>query len=172
MSASGVGPQDDGHRVTNIGAMGATPPLPNLDVSSRDLGNLIELDVTKLDPAFKYRLVLKNRVKVGRRRSAGYVVVDPTQEKIYHVNGDEIQPDADGTYSIADLVLMKIARKDYKLRRLAQRRRTEERMEGPKRSFKRKARRTRDRAGNYVEVITDKEPGGRRDRERSRRKSR
>lgn len=170
MSASGVGPQDDGHRVTNLGALGAAAPLPNLDVSSRDLGNLIELDVTRLDPAFKYRLVLKTRVKVGRRRSAGYVVVNPVEEKIYHVNGDEIEPDADGTYSIADLVLMKIARKEHKLRRLAQRRRTQERLDGPKRSFARKARRTRDRSGNYVEVITDKEPGGRRDRERSRRR--
>lgn len=155
-----------GPRVTNRESMGAVPPLPDLQVTARDLATLIDLDVSRLDPKFHYRLVHKSRQKVARRRAMGYKVVDPAEEEVYHNSGERLEPAEDGTYSVADLVLMKIPRREHKQRRLAQKRRTEQRLKGPKRAFKNKARRTKDRGGNTVEVITDKEPGrsGRRGR--------
>lgn len=155
------GPDEPGGpRVTNIGSLGSPPPLNNLEITSRDLANLIEIDVERLDQAFKYRLVHKSRMKVGRRRAMGYITVDPDEEEIFHVSGERVEPAADNTYTFHDLVLMKIARPEYRRRRKAQQRRTEERLGGPKKAFKRKAQSMRDRAGNTVEVITTKEPGG------------
>jgi hypothetical protein len=168
-----MGPDEPGGpRVTNLGSLGSPAPLNNLEITARDLANLIEIDVQRLDPAFKYRLVHKSRMKVGRRRAMGYITVDPDMEEIFHVSGERVEPAADNTYTFHDLVLMKVPRPEYRQRRKALQRRTEERLGGPKKAFKRKARSMRDRAGNEVEVITTKEPGGDPGSNKSRRRGR
>lgn len=136
--------------------------LGEIEVYSRELATLTDLDVDKLDPNYSYRWVHKSGLKIGRQRARGYVVVDPAKEEILNAAGESPES-ADGTYTIGDVILMKIKKIDHRARRHAQKRKTDKRLKGPVRSFKRKAREKVDRAGQRVEVITTKDPHGKED---------
>jgi hypothetical protein len=144
--------------VTNREALGGFS-ASDIEVNSRDLAALIEIDVSRTDPRFRYRLVHNSRLKAARARAKGYVIVDPDQEEIYTISGDKLEVSADNIYRVGDTFLMKIALREYKARRVAKRKKTEERLSGPKKKFKSLARSKRDRAGQTVEVITSREPG-------------
>jgi hypothetical protein len=149
----------DVSHVTNREAAGFDAE-PEFGVTPRDLAELVEIDTEKLDARYKYRFSHKSPLKVARNRARGYRIVDPGVETIYTRLGEEVIPAADGTYTFGDTVLMRIPRKEHQARRIAQRKKTNQRLSGPKKKFKSKARGLRDRAGNRIEVITDKEPGG------------
>jgi hypothetical protein len=131
--------------------------VPQVEVTSRELGTLTELDPQFLDKAFEYRWVHKSQLKVARARARGYVIVDPNTEEIKNAVGDS--PDAvDGTYTLGDVVLMKIKRLDFRARKINQKRRTDKRLKGPVRKFKRDTSAKRTRSGEAIEVITNKDP--------------
>lgn len=137
-----------------------TQEVPQVEVQSRELGALTELDPESLDKNYSYRWVHKSGLKIARMRARGYRIVDPSvEENIKNAIGES--PEAgDGTYTIGDVVLMRIQKKDYQARRHAQKRKTDKRLKGPVRKFKRDASSKSDRSGARVEVITTKEPQG------------
>lgn len=143
--------------------MAAIRPQPkedfNIEVQSRELGTLLEIDPKYLDPKYTYRWVHKSNLKIARQRARGYVMVIPAEEKILDANGESPEAE-DGTYTLGDVVLMKILKDEYRARRHAQKRKTDTRLKGPARKFKRTAQSKTDRSGQPVEVITNKEPKG------------
>jgi len=156
--------------VTNREAAGFQP-VPELQVRDRDLSVIVEIDTERLMKRYKYRLVHKSRLKFSRAKSNGYVIVNPEEEVIYSaVTGEPIEPAEDGTYTLGDTVLMKILLDRYRQRRKAKKVKTDERLRGPKRRFKAKARGLRDRAGNEIEVITNLDPQEPSTNQRRRRK--
>lgn len=131
----------------------------DIEVQNRELSTLLELDLKSLDPKYIYRWAYKSPLKVARQRARGYVIVNPAEEKILDAVGESPEA-ADGTYTLGDVVLMKILKEEYRARRHAQKRRTDKRLKGPTRKFKRTAQGKTDRSGQPVEVITNKEPKG------------
>lgn len=140
----------------------APKEVPEVEVYNRELATLTDLDQSLLDPNFTYRWVHKSGLKIGRQRARGYVIVKPSEEEILNAAGEAPEA-ADGTYTIGDVVLMKIKKIDHRARRHAQKRKTDKRLKGPVRKFKREARSKTDRAGQRVEVITTKDPHGKED---------
>lgn len=131
---------------------------PQIEVTDRELGTLVELDPATLDPKFQYRWVHKTPLKVSRHKAKGYVLVDPAEEEdIKNVVGDSPEAE-DGTYTIGDVVLMKIDKTHYKARRHAVKRKADQRLKGPSKKFKRDTKAAAARRGVDIEVITDKEP--------------
>lgn len=131
----------------------------DIEVKDRELGTLLEIDPKLLDPKFTYRWVHKSSLKIARQKARGYVIVNPAEEKILDANGESPEAE-DGTYTLGDVVLMKILKDEYRARRHAQKRKTDVRLKGPTRKFKRTAASKTDRSGQPVEVITNKEPKG------------
>lgn len=131
--------------------------FPEVEVQSRELGTLIELDPKTLDPKFEYRWVHKSGLKIARQRARGYVIVDPVEEKITNLVGESPEA-ADNTYTIGDVVLMKIKKLEHRARRHGQKKRTDKRLKGPVRKFRKDAAGKRTRSGERVEVITNKDP--------------
>jgi hypothetical protein len=136
--------------------------VPEIEVYNRELATLTDLDESTLDPNYTYRWVHKSGLKIGRQKARGYVIVKPEDEEIKNAAGEAPEA-ADGTYTIGDVVLMKIKKLDYRQRKHAQKRKTDKRLKGPVRKFKREARTKTDRAGQRVEVITTKDPHGKED---------
>jgi hypothetical protein len=133
--------------------------VPQVEVHSREISTLLDLDLETLDRAFKYRWVHKSPLKTSRARARGYVTVDPNEEpEIKTVGGESPEIAADGTYTLADVVLMKIDIAEHRARRVVQKRKTDKRLKGPVRKFKREAASKRDRSGDAIEVITTKDP--------------
>src|SRR5690348_16466104 len=97
---------EGGPRLTNRNAL----EVPGLSVKNRELGSLTELDPESLDKAFEYRWVLRAPLKVARMKARGYVIVDPAVEPDIKNAVGESPTVADGTYSIADVILMKLPR--------------------------------------------------------------
>lgn len=143
--------------------MAATRPQTtealDIEVKSRELGTLLEIDPSLLDPKYTYRWVHKSNLKIARQKARGYIIVNPAEEKILDAAGESPEAE-DGTYTLGDVVLMKILKDEYRARRHAQKRKTDTRLKGPVRKFKRSAASKTDRSGQRVEVITNKEPKG------------
>lgn len=131
----------------------------DIEVKDRELGTMLEINPKYLDPKFTYRWVHKSNLKIARQKARGYVIVSPAEEKILDANGESPEAE-DGTYTLGDVVLMKILRDEYRARRHAQKRKTDTRLKGPTRKFKRTAQGKTDRSGQPIEVITNKEPKG------------
>lgn len=131
--------------------------VPEVEVKSREYSTLTDLDKSQLDPSFEYRWVNKSPLKVARKKAMGYSIVDPSTEEI--LNGIGEAPDtADGTYTIGDVVLMKIPKVEHRARRVASKRKTDKRLKGPVRKFKRAAVEKGSQRGEEIEVITRKDP--------------
>lgn len=148
---------EDSPRVTNHSH---SEEVPTVSVESREhMGSMLELDVSCLDPNFKYRWVNVAPVKVSRAKAKGYVPVDP-DEDIQNLVGDS--PDTeDGRVRVGDLILMKAPKALYKARRKKLAETTKSRLRGQKRKFKAEAQvKGQERYRIPVEVITDKEPKG------------
>lgn len=133
--------------------------LDGLSVQSRELATLADLDVSTLDRRFQYRFVYKSPLKLARAKARGYVVVDPAEEDgIRNIAGEVMETAADGTYSVGDTVLMKIPKVAYRAREKKKKRRTDARLKGPSKGFKKKAREQASIRGQEIEVITKKDP--------------
>lgn len=136
--------------------MAANKEVPQVEVQQRDLGTLTELDPESLEAGYVYRWVHKIPLKVARAKYKGYVIVDPAEEKILNVTGDSPETE-DGTYTIGDVVLMRIKKLDYKARRHALKRKADKRLKGPERKFRKDVDATARQRGIEIEVITDKD---------------
>jgi hypothetical protein len=131
--------------------------VPDLQVTDRELGTLSELDFSCLDPSFQYRWINKNPLKVARAKARGFIVVDPSEETIKNLVGES--PEAtDGTYSIGDVILMKLPILNHRARRHAQKRKTDKRLRGPERKFRKTAAEKGALRNQRIEVITNKDP--------------
>ena len=140
--------------------MAANPnkEVPQVEVQERDLGTLSEIDPSTLNPDFNYRFVHYSPLKISRAKAKGYVVVDPAEEEgIKNVYGDPVD-DTGGVYRIGDVVLMKVPKLRHKARRNLIKRKSEARLRGPTKRFKRDARDASVQRGVDVEVITNKDP--------------
>lgn len=138
----------------------ASEAAAEVSVTSRDLSTLTELDLASLDPKFEYRWVHKSPFKVARAKARGYVIVRPEEEEgILSVVGDS--PEAsDGTFSIGDVILMKLAKAEHRARRHMVARKTTARLKAPTKKFKKDAAAASEQRGQVIEVITDREPAG------------
>lgn len=136
--------------------------VPEIEVYSRELSTLTDLNPDSLDPNFNYRWVHKSALKISRQRARGYTIVKPSEEDILNAAGEAPEA-ADGTYTIGDVILMKIKKTDFRARKHAQKRKTDKRLKGPVRKFKRDAREKGASRGQIVEVITTKDPHGKED---------
>lgn len=151
-----------GIRIANPDAQrDAEKEVPTVQVEAREqMGSMLDLDVEKLDPKFKYRWVNVAPLKVARAKAKGYVLVDPDEEEILNQVGDSPDTD-DGRVRVGDVILMKCPRVVHRERRKRVAERTKTRLGSPKRKFKREAQvRGSQRYGVPVNVITDKEPSG------------
>ncbi len=133
--------------------------VPQVEVKSREFGSLLDLDLSKLDSDYQYRWVHKSPLKVARARARGYRLVEPNSEEILNAVG-ESPAAADNTFTVGDLVLMKIKKLDHRARRIAQKRKTDARLKGPVKKFRKSAEEKSALRGQTIEVITDKEPTG------------
>lgn len=131
--------------------------VPQVEVRSRELGTLTELDPDSLEKGYTYRWVHKSGLKVARARARGYRIVDPTSETILNAVGESPEA-ADGTYTLGDVVLMRIKTLDFRARRKAKKIKTDKRLKGPIRKFRRTAQETGAKRGEQIEVITTKDP--------------
>lgn len=134
------------------------PEVPQVEVTSRELGTLTELDPQTLMKGFEYRWVHKSPLKVARAKARGYTIVDANVEELKNAVGESPDIAADGTFTLGDVVLMKIDRLGLRARKIAQKRRTDKRLKGPVRKFKRDTSAKRTRSGEAIEVITNKDP--------------
>lgn len=140
--------------------MAANPnkEVPQVEVQERDLGTLVELDLSTLDPGFTYRWVNKSQLKVARAKAKGFKIVDPAEDEgIHNLFGDDIEAQ-DGTYTVGDVVLMKMPKERHKARRHMVRRKTDQRLKGPVKKFRKVARDVSESRGQRIEVITNKDP--------------
>lgn len=139
--------------------------VPKVTVESQEyVPTMIDIDLSRLDRNFKYRLVNVAPLKVARARSRRYVVVDGNEEDVYNLVGERIQPDENGVIRIMDTILMKVPRASYQARRRMLSDKSKSRLGSQRRRFKRKAADLgRQRYNIPVETITDKEPQGSRD---------
>lgn len=131
--------------------------VPQVEVTDREISTMLQLDVDKLDHNYEYRWVHKSPLKVARARARGYRTVEPDSEEILNAVG-ESPAAADNTYTIGDVVLMKIKKLDHRARRVAQKRKTDARLKGPVRKFRKSAQEKARLRGQNIEVITDKDP--------------
>jgi hypothetical protein len=131
--------------------------VPQVEVKSREYSQATDLDKSLLDPNFEYRWVNKSPLKVARKRTMGYRIVDPATEEILNILGDAPEA-ADGTYTIGDVVLMKIPKLEHRARRVASKQKTDKRLKGPVRKFKKAALEKGSQRGEQIEVITRKDP--------------
>lgn len=139
-------------------ASNTQPEVPQVEVTSRELGTLTELDPSTLQKGFEYRWVHKSPLKVARAKARGYTIVDANSEELKNAVGESPEIAADGTFTLGDVVLMKINRTNLRARKIAQKRRTDKRLKGPVRKFKRDTSAKRTRSGEAIEVITNKDP--------------
>lgn len=136
-----------------------TQEVPEVEVQSRELSTLTELAPDTLDSDYVYRLVHKSPLKVSRARARGYVIVDPNIEEIKILATGQSPEAADGTYTIGDTILMKLRKVEYRARRIASKKKTDKRLKGPVRKFKRTAQeKVQGRYNQSVEVISKKDP--------------
>ena len=132
--------------------------VPTVSVESREnLGSMLELDISGLDPKYNYRWVHKSPLKVARAKAKGYRFVDPENTDVKNVFGDSPETAADGTITVGDVVLMFSDKNLYKARKRKQRAKSEARLKGPERKFRKEAEQASQIRGERVEVITDKE---------------
>ena len=133
-------------------------PREGLSVESIDnLGSGLDLDPETLDPAYNYRWTHKSPKKMARARAKGYRLVDPALESgICTVGGESPETATDGTYTVGDVVLMKVPKSTHKKRRKAIAKRRDDRLRGPERKFRREAQAASSRLTTPVEVITTK----------------
>jgi hypothetical protein len=129
--------------------------VPKVEVQQQDLGTLSQLDPDTLDPKFVYRFVHKSSLKVARARAKGYVIVVPAEEKILNAVGDSPEAE-DGTYTVGDVVLMKCAKDTHRSRRHHVKRKTDARLKGPEKKFRKTVKQAGAQRGLAIEVITDK----------------
>lgn len=128
-----------------------------VEVEQRDLGTQLELDPSTLDPAYVYRWVRKVPLKMARQKVKGYEIVVPADDEgIRNVFGDSPEAE-DGTYTMGDVVLMRCKKQSHKARRHAVKRRTDQRLRGPEKKFRRESDEIAQKRGIDIEVITDKE---------------
>lgn len=133
--------------------------LDGLTVHDRELSTLADLDHETLDRKFQYRFVYKSPLKMARMKARGYVVVDPAMEDgILNISGEPLAVANDGTYSVGDTILMKIPKVNYRAREKKKKRKTDARLKGPVRNFKKRAREQGSVRGQEIEVITKKDP--------------
>lgn len=136
-----------------------TSEVPEVEVVSRELGTLLELDTATLDQNYVYRWIHKSPLKVSRARARGYTMVDPGTEEVLIVVTGGAPETADGTYTIGDVVLMKLLKSEHRARRIASKRKTDKRLKGPVRKFKRAAQeKVQGRYNQSVEIISKKDP--------------
>ena len=132
------------------------PEVPELNVQSlEDAGSMIALDPDSLDPEFSYRWVNVDPRKIGRAKARGYVYVK-SDEGIMNTVGDSPEV-KDGRYYVMDVVLMKCRVDVRKARRRKNHKRTQARLKGPERKFRKEAAQESQRYSERIEVITDKE---------------
>lgn len=131
--------------------------VPDLEVTSRELGTLTELDPTTLDKNFTYRWVYKSPLKIARARARGYVMVDPSTEDVLNAVGESPES-ADGTYTLGDVVLMKLPKLQHRARRIAQKNKTDKRLKVPARKFRKTVQEKSRLRGQEIEVISKKDP--------------
>lgn len=136
--------------------MPANKEVPTVTVTQQDLGTLTELDMSTLDPGYIYRWVYKAPLKAARARARGYEIVDPAEEAIKNAVGDSPEAE-DGTYTIGDVVLMRCKKPIHRERRHANKRKTDQRLKGPERKFRKEVKTVGSQRGLDIEVITDKE---------------
>lgn len=133
----------------------------NLQVESlENLGSMLELDPSTLDPNFKYRWVNENNLKLARARAKGYRPVDPEIEEVKNAVGDSPEV-VGGVYKVGDVVLMRTPISTYRGRRQKIAQKRDRRLKGPVRKFKREAQEQSERRGERIEVVSGErgEPG-------------
>lgn len=144
---------------TDVRPTKQTEGLDGLTVQSRELSTLADLDPSTLDKKAQYRFVYKSPLKLARAKARGYVVVDPLEEDgIRNLAGEPMEVASDGTYTVGDTVLMKISKVAYRAREKKKKRKTDMRLKGPTKGFKKKAREQGSVRGQDIEVITKKDP--------------
>lgn len=139
----------------------SSSPVPaeaEFDVKDRELAQITDIDLSSINPDYVYRWVHKSQRKISRKRAVGWEIVVPADEPdIRNTLGDPLEEDADGTYTLGDVVLMRIRKVQHRARRHAVKRHTDQRLRGPERKFKREARDRGAERGLSIEVITDKD---------------
>jgi hypothetical protein len=127
--------------------------------SIEHLGSMLDIDPATYEPGYKYRWVYKTPMKISRAKGKGYRLVDPQthRPKIANAVGDSPDVAEDGTYTVGDVVLMRTPLGPYRARRKIIKARERDRIKGPKRQFKKKAKSASRRLGKRVRVITDEE---------------
>lgn len=134
----------------------APKEAPQLKVESlENMGSMLELDLSALDPNFVYRWVHRSNLKIARAKARGYRVVLADDEVVKNVVGDSPET-SDGTFQVGDVILMKTPRDIHKGRRVANRKRADRRLKGPVRKFRENAREASTNYSESIEVITDK----------------
>jgi len=130
--------------------------------SIEHMGSNLDLDPRSLERGYRYRWVYRAPVKVSRAKARGYAVVDPaSHQPIMNFAGDILQPVEDGTITVGDVVLMRTPEQHYRGRRKLLRKKTGEKLKGPTKSFKEKAKQEKQRnrrLSENIEVITNKDP--------------
>ena len=128
--------------------------VPQLQVECLEhLCSMLELDPSTLDPNFKYRWVNAASLKLARARAKGYRTVDAEVETIKNAVGDS--PEAEGgVYRVGDVILMKTPIATYKSRRKVIRRKTDARLKGPEKKFRREAQQHSESYGEPIEVVS------------------
>lgn len=125
--------------------------------STNEFKSMLDLDLSTLDPNFTYRFANVAPLKVARWKARGYVVVDAIKEpNIRNAVGDAPEAE-DGTYRVGDLVLMKVPKTRRAARRRALAKQRDERLKGPVKQFRSKAKKRGRRYSTGVEVITKKD---------------
>lgn len=135
------------------------PLREGLTIESIDnLGSGLDLDLDSLNRDYTYRWVHKSPKKVARARAKGYRLVDPQAEPAIRTVGGESPESTDGTYSVGDVVLMRVPKSTHKARRRALKKRGDQRLKGPERKFRRDAQVAGQARGlsEPIEVITTK----------------
>lgn len=137
------------------------PPTEAANVTSIDnLSSGLELNPAGLDNNYQYRWVHKSPGKVARAKAKGYRICTPaTDPEVQSAIGDPLDT-SDGTYTVGDVVLMRVPKANHQQRRKNIKRHTDERLKGPKRKFRGEARNASHRLSEPVQVITTKEPKG------------
>lgn len=135
--------------------------VTNLQVESlENLGSMLELDASTLDPNFKYRWVNENNLKQARARAKGYRAVDPETEEVKNAVGDSPEV-VGGVYKVGDVILMKTPIATYRARRVKINQKRDRRLKGPERKFRKEVKEQSELRGETIEVVSGErgEPG-------------
>lgn len=98
------------------------------------------LDADSLDPEMHYRFFHTSQTRIARARSLGYRTVDKVRDGVKTL-WDQEDDDSTGTIVHGDRILMMIPKDKYDSSRRRKSNLAKERLSGPARSFRSKAKR-------------------------------